>query len=212
MRLLNNINNMSASSIPLRNNFLKAQSNASALLAKSKADFIAALDASIGAWEHINDDGLIPQGLKDQLNSLVGLKDGLSKLKTAINNGQTFYFSDDFSGNTWPGNADHYSFGVNMAHFFTPGFLGIDKIIELEDDDRSPKFYGIPNKGDPAAITSAAQLDTYDGVSFALKTKPFADLVVGFEDLTDIPADATVVLPIELLPIDLGKALYQLYH
>jgi hypothetical protein len=206
--LIERIEAMSTTNIPLRNNFLKARGDAAARLAKSKEDFIAAVTAAQGVWDHIDDNGLIPQGFKDELKKQAGIQDGLSKLKAAIQNGGKFYIPNDIEHipSTWPTSGN----GIDLDKFFTPGYLAIDKFLELESGGRSPVFYGFKGDADPVQIKSASDITTtkYDVIGFKITTTKVEDLVIGFTDLTDEIKE----VPLPVFPVDIGKAVYNLYH
>jgi hypothetical protein len=206
--LIARIEGMSTSSIPLRNNFLQARSNASTRLNDSKADFIAAATAAQGVWDHIDDNGLVPQGFKNKLKDQDGIKDGLSKLKTAIEGGGKFYIPENFDNDitSWPTSGD----GIDLGKFFTPGYLAIDNLVETEFGGGSPVFYGFKGDADPVQIKSASEITTtkYDVIGFKITTTKVKDLIIGFTDLTDEIKEVT--LPV--FPVDIGKAVYNLYH
>jgi hypothetical protein len=200
--LMNKIKTMSTSGIPLRNNFLKARSNAATRLAASKADFVAALTAAANVWDHLGDSDLIPQGFKDELNSMTGIKTGIDNLKDAINNGTTF------SPSTVEGLDEIVPAGlvIDMGKFFTPGQLAIDKLLELESGGKSPVFYGFIGDGDGVTLSSADSFSGYEAIGFKLLTAPAREVVNGLGD------DMGEEIKLMLFPADIGQAIYELYH
>jgi hypothetical protein len=106
---------------------------------------------------------------------------------------------------TWPTSGA----GIDLGKFFTPGYLAIDKLLELESGGRSPVFYGFKEDADPVPLTSeAAFTDDYSDIGFKITVTQVKDIVVGFDDLTE----AFETVPLSLFDVKFGKALYKLYH
>jgi hypothetical protein len=171
--------------IPLRNNFFKDRNNG--MMAKSKADFVKAIDDSVAAynlWIISND---LPRAYKDTLNEYQWVKDGFVQLKTAINSGGTFYVKEHSKGTaTYNNTSANAIVGINLGKFFTPGFLAIDKLIETTGTGNAiaPKFYGrLNDSSNWILITEKNQISSYRMIGFMYKSAPIREvLVTGFED------------------------------
>jgi len=170
--------------LPLRNNFLKDRGNG--MMANSKADFSKAIDDAIAAYDlWIGAASKLPAGYKDTLNEYAWAKDGFNKLKTAINNGGTFYVKEA-SGNTYDNSASGAELGIDMSKLFKPGQLAINGLIENTGGSK-PKFYGYDEETDSLVeITQKAQLSNYGFIGFQFNLQPIKQIVVlGFEDMPD---------------------------
>jgi len=175
-------------SLPLRNNFLKDRNNGN--MAKSKADYIKAIDDAIAAYDiWIGNDSKLPDAYKDTLNDYKWIKDGLSKLKTSINGGTTFYAKETTSGSTYDNTETDAIFGINMGKLFTPGQLSLNDLIETTGSGNSaaPVFYGYKNSDDSwSKITAKAQITNYDAIGFNLQTSAIkAVVVLGLGDIKE---------------------------
>jgi hypothetical protein len=179
----------SPANLPLRNNFLKDRNNG--MMARSKADFVKAIEDSIAAYDLWIASNNLPSGFKDTLGEYKWAKDGFSQFKTLINNGGTFYVKEHNSTATTYTNTEAGSlFGIDLGKFFTPGFLSIDKLIENEQTGKgtAPVFYGVDYwySTTPTKITSKESINNYDEIGFKLKTDAIKEIIVyGAEDLGD---------------------------
>jgi hypothetical protein len=195
--------------LPLRNNFMKDRNNG--MMAKSKADFIKAIDDSIAAYDHlISDAGSYPQAAKDTLKEYQWIKDALGKLKDAINSGGNFYIKESASGATYNNTAADAVFGINLGKLFTPGQLSIDKLIETAGTGNSiaPKFYGFADGDDenPVVINNKSEIQNYQIIGFQIKLTPVKEIVVqGFGDLQD-------TLKLSMFPPKIAESLWDFYH
>jgi hypothetical protein len=192
--------------LPLRNNFLKDRNNG--MMAKSKADYIKAIDDSVAAYEHlIGSSSNYPEAARDTLKEYQWIKDCLGKLKTAINSGADFYINEP-SGSVYNNTAANALFGVNMGKFFTPGQLAIDKLISFTGTGAavSPKFFGTDDGETFTLISSKADIANYQLTGFELNLAQVKQVVVtGFNDVPDTQQLA-------LFPPEIGEALWDFYH
>jgi hypothetical protein len=194
---------MSPSDLPLRNSFLKDRNNGK--MAASKASYLLAVDTMLSAYEHITDT--LPQAVKDFKDDNEWIKDGLTKLKTAINGGTDFWVPETLpTGTTWDITSSSALFGVNMGKLFTSGQLSLDKLITLESTSPArPTFYG----DDGTAITSPDQIANYSAIGFELKTAPVKEIVKGLD--TKI-GELTTIENVSLVPPEIAEILWDLYH
>jgi hypothetical protein len=195
------INNLNPANLPFRNNFLKDRNNGR--MAQAKESYITAINTAIAAYDSmIAANSHLPAGAVDVLKEFGWIKDGLSKLKTAIKDGGTFYVQEG-SGSTYSNSQAGAMFGVNLGKFFTPGQFAIDKLISTEGS--APKFFGMKDGQDGTAITAKDQIKQYGMLGFELTFAPLKEVVVyGFE----FPADGAI----PLFPPDIAEHLYGLYH
>ncbi|MDR1302354.1 MAG: Ig-like domain-containing protein [Treponema sp.] len=200
------IDQLSPANLPFRNNFLKDRGNSR--MADSKASYSTAIDTAIAAYNSmIAANSHLPPGAVDTLKEFGWIKDGLSKLKTAINDGGTFYVQEG-SGSTYSNTQSGALFGVNLGKFFTPGQFAIDKLITTDGSGNTvaPKFFGMKDEDTGAAITAKDQIKGYSMIGFELKFASLKEvLVLGF----DFSADNSVI---PLLPPDIAEQIYGLYH
>jgi chitodextrinase len=205
------LDNIGENSLPLKNNFLKDRGNGQ--MAASKADFIEAIDGAINAYDHIDNEGLIPPSVKDEIKSRQWIKSGLTALKTALDNGGIFWMPDGMpEGNGWNYSEANGFIGVNLGHLFTSDYLSIDKIIE--NTDGIPVMYGVPRGGeDPAVkISSKEAMANYDAFSFKFKTGPLygaAGVIVKIDGMEDqVPAEYVA----RLFSAAIAEAIWDAYH
>jgi chitodextrinase len=200
------LDRIGASSLPLKNNFLKDRNNGQ--MNASKQDFIAAIDAAINAYDNLDKEQLIPQGTKDEITSRLWIKDGLTALKDAINGGQTFWIPDAMpTVNGWNYSEANAFIGVNMGNLFAPGHLSIDKIID--NANGAPTLYGFRGEGEPVAISAKADIANYDAFGFKIKTgQLIGDGGVAKINGMEIPAEYAP----SLFPAAIAEALWDLYH
>jgi hypothetical protein len=192
--LWDDLSNLSVSkptgtNLPLRNNFLKDRNNG--MMAKSKADFIKAIDDSIAAYDlWIGNGSNLPQGYKDTLQEYAWAKQGFTQLKTAINSGGTFYVKVLDSGATYTNTKQDALVGIDMGKFFTSGQLAINGLIDnatITGKGAAPKFYGYDEQTDNwVEITQKTQLQSYEVIGFKLTTQTIKQIVIyGFEEILD---------------------------
>jgi hypothetical protein len=188
--------------LPLRNDFLKDRNNG--MMAKSKADFIKAIDDSVAAYDSWLANEKLPQGYKDTLSDYKWAKDGFEKFKTAITSGGTFYVKEHDPGTQTYSNTESNSLiGIDLGKFFTPGQLSFDKLIDSEDvagKGKSPVFYN----EDDEKITAKDQI-TGDYIQFKVKSDNLKEIIV--YDGGNIP-DHTMV---EFQP-EMARYIWDWYH
>jgi hypothetical protein len=205
---LTGISGLTIKNLPFGNNFMKDRSNG--MMTRSKTDFGTALAGIIGAYDHLSGAASeLPGAYVDVLKDYGWLRDGLSKLKTAISSGGKFYVPEQApSGNSYANSPENAVFGIDLGKLFNPGQFAIDKLIEPESNGQAPKFYAFNTDDPPTAVTNKSQmnsLDESDYVGFKITLRPIKDtLVAGFA------AEDEVLLP--LFPAEIGKELYGLYH
>jgi hypothetical protein len=192
--------------LPLRNNFLKDRNNGN--MAKSKADFNRAIDDSTAAYNlWIGGSSNLPQGYKDTLNDYKWVKDGLDKLKTAINGNGRFYVKES-SGASYDNSAANALFGIDFGKFFTPGYLSIDKWLESENvagKGTAPVFYGYMS-GVWTKLSDKAQFSSYEWIGLRIKTAALKEVVVtGANDMKD-------EIELQFLPPDFAAGVWDWYH
>jgi chitodextrinase len=202
------LDKIGASALPLKNNFLKDRNNGK--MAASKADFIKAIDAAIGAYDNLDKEQLIPPGVKNEITGRQWIKDGLTKLKAAINGGGTFWIpGDEPVGNEWP--AADGILGVNLGRLFTPGYLSIDKLVE--NTSGTPAIYGFPRDGgEPVAISSKEAIANYEAFGFKFKTGPIYGATGVVVKLAGMEEEAPAEDVSPLFPAAIAEVLWDLYH
>jgi hypothetical protein len=200
---------LSPGNLPFGNNFMKDRNNG--MMAKSKDDFIKALTDSIAAYDHlISAASKLPQAYIDTMKECRWLEDGLSTLKTAIQDGGNFHVPDRVpSGSVYDNSTANAVIGINMGKLFNPSQFAIDQLIETESGGKAPRFYAF-NGSDSVAITSKEQFDALDEyVGFRFKLGRIKEaLITGLEE--SLPSDETMDMP--MFPAQIGKELYGLYH
>jgi fibronectin type 3 domain-containing protein len=189
-----------ASDLPFTGKFLNQQSQAT--LDKSKADYIAALDSLINAYEVLGARDYVPQAAKNEWNNYKWIQDGLSKLRAAINGGAVFWIPETVpSGATWESAESSAMFGVDMRTFFTANELILKTVVEVSSD--KPVFYGDDDSS--TKITALTQIKDYGAIGFKLQTAPLKKLVRKAFDETD-----DMILP--LLTPEIAEILYKKYY
>jgi hypothetical protein len=202
-----NMSSLSPQNLPFGNNFMKDRNNG--MMGKSKDDFGKAITAAINSYDHlIGTSSKLPGAYIDEMKEYQWLKDGLSKLRTAIQNGEVFYAKEPPSGNSYDNSATDAFFGINLGKLFNPGQFSIDQLIETESGGNAPRFYAFDGDGEPTPITSKAQFDTLNEyVGFKIKFGRITEaLIAGSEG--SFPDEE--VIP--MFPALIGKELYGLYH
>jgi hypothetical protein len=206
--LEDNIATLSPRNLPFGNNFMKNRNNG--MMDKSKANFDKALTDAIGAYGHLISEGSqLPPAYIDQLKDYGWIKDGLSKLQSAIKTGGTFYVPEEApSGDVYNISSANALIGINMGKLFTPGQFAIDQLIE--SGGGAPRFYAFTGDGSPVEITSKAQMDSLDEdslIGFRLNLARIREVVVHGDFLPD-----GATLDLDLFPLKIGRDLYGLYH
>jgi hypothetical protein len=202
------LKNHQPTSLPFRNNFLKDRDNG--MMAKSKADFIKAIGVSATAYDNILKSDYFPQGARETLAEYKWVSDGLTKLKEAINSGNTFYVKESSGGDSYTNDdSGKVLVGINMGKLFTPGQLAIDKLITTTGSGNTiaPKFFGSKDGSDVIEeITSdkAASITSYESIGFELKLESLKEII------KDDSFPDTLKLP--LFPADIGETIYGFYH
>jgi hypothetical protein len=198
---------LSPKNLPFSNNFMKNRGNG--MMDKSKADFDKALGDSIAAYDHlIGNTSKLPPAYIDEMKNFLWLKDGLTKLRAAIQSGGTFYAPADLpSGDVYTVTEADALLGVNLSKLFAPGQFAIDKLVETESGGKAPQFYAFDGET-PQKIEGKAAMDALDEscyIGFKLTLSPVTEVVVkGLGDLKD------QYMP--LFPKAIGKDLFGLYH
>jgi hypothetical protein len=205
-----NIGNLQPKNLPFGNNFLKDRKNGS--MAKSKSDFIKAIDDSVAAYNFlIGGTSKLPASYKDTLIEYKFVKAGLTALRTAINDGGVFYVKEVSSGDTYDNTAAGALLGINMGKFFTAGQFAIDKLITTESSGKAPQFYGFNEGEDGVAINNAAEIDDYERIGFEIKLASIKEVLVdGLDEF--LPDSSVDTFTIDMFPASVGKGLYTLYH
>jgi hypothetical protein len=218
--IVDNIDTLTPSSLPFRNNFMKDRNNGRMI--DSKNDFIRALADGVRTYDHLAGvDSELPAAYVDGLKEYAQLKDGLSKLKNAIETGGNFYVPKNFnmrerwpSGNGYANSPQNAEIGFDMGKLFTPGQFAIDQLIEMESGGRSPQFYSFSawNDSQAQAVDTQDRMDGLDEsgyVGFKLNVSRIKEVIImggaidGIEELEgELP----------MFPARIGKDLYGLYH
>ncbi|MDR0584924.1 MAG: hypothetical protein LBG57_11350, partial [Treponema sp.] len=210
---LDSISALSPKNLPFGNDFLKDRNNG--MMVESRDDFHKALTDSIAAYEHlIGEASKLPPAYIEEMKEFLWLKDGLSKLDAAIQNGGNFYVPENEpSGNTYDNSPGSARIGINMGKLFNPGQFAIDQLITTEPGGKAPQFYAFDN-GEPQAITGKAEMDdaldrgSYIGVR--IKLDRIRETIV--KGMNKIFADHETTIDMPLFPAQIGKELYDLYH
>jgi hypothetical protein len=193
-------------SLPLVSNFMKNRN--SGMMTNSKNDFIRAINDTISAYEHlIGKDSKLPPKYINEMKKFRWISDGLSKLRTAIEKGESFYVKES-SGNSYDNTPENALFGINTGKLFTPGQFAIDQLIETESGGKAPKFYGFKEKNPPVAISGENAFENYDEVGFYIKYTRIKEVILPGLEL-ELP---TVDTAVRMFPAPIGQIIYGLYH
>jgi len=115
------------------------------------------------------------------------IRDGFTKLKTAINNGSTFYVREHAAKTaTYNNIATDAFFGINMGKFFNPGQFSLPNwILATTGSNAAPRFFGYSNSTrDWVEITARTQIRSYSSIGFKIKTSAIKEVIVlGLEDM-----------------------------
>ena len=223
--ILDNFGSYNAGIDPLGKGFLCARSGdvAAAKMAQSKATFIGIIDDMLAAYDDITaENSEYPSMITGMLEQYELAYDGAQKLKAAIQNGGLFGVPKDVKGLTaWPvptaiDDVIGYMFVVDLKNFFTPGYFGIDKMLETTtvNNRKVPVFY---NTDTDTAIETKAQMDTFlseaDSTGAGLTIKLLArDVLLGAvqsEELNDMSMMISAVPPI---PVYAALIFYNFYY
>jgi hypothetical protein len=207
--------------LPLLNHFLKDRSKARTMMDQSKTDMVKAIDALINVWDFYNSSSPnIPRSIKNKLNNYRRFKDGLTELKTAIESGGTFYYSNELpaDGSVWDYTEVNAEYGINMGKLYTPGQLNPDKLIITEPGGRRPKFFGWGM--DTAAVGTYIRAQTdfagYEWIGFQLNLIPLKQIMVKglVKDGRSLNDNEYVhtIFPDILLTRQNGEKLYEYYY
>jgi hypothetical protein len=207
--------------MPLRNSFLLERRGASGMLSKSRADLIKAADTMNAAYDYYYDSGNtanLPQAVKDKLNKYEWAKNGLEKLKTALQTGGAFYFPSQLptSGSTWEDTGMRY--GVNTGKLFTPGQLSLDRLITVEQGGRIPKLFGWGTDTGSAGtyIKKEADFENYDWIGLQLNLRSLKQVFFQGLEKEGRPLNddeyVHTIFPDILLTRQNGKKLYGFYY
>jgi hypothetical protein len=198
------LDNLPASSLPLKSNFLKTRNNGSSLNA-AKADYTKAIRATTAAYDAIiGGNNRYPQAAVDQIKQFEWIKDGLVNLETAINNGAVFYVKES-SGSTYTNTAAGSLFSVNMGKLFNVGQLSLDNLL-ITESPTVPQFYGYKG-GNETAITAKSQISGCDSIGFKIKLDKVKEVVGGI-----IPNDVNELSFVIIDDTEIAEKLYDKYH
>jgi hypothetical protein len=203
--------------LPLKSQFFKARS--SDMIDKAKSDFRIAIDTLDHAADYFFTDGdaQFPQVLRDKLNDILWISDGIDKIRSAITSGGDFYFPTIWpvAGTTsWNYTNENAKYGINMARVFNHGQFSIDRLLVTKTGGKSPEFFGFgsDNLNEGTVITSPEQFPLYNNIGIQINMVPLKEVFVkGFETygdkgwFHDLYSDA-------LLTQENGEKLYRLYH
>ncbi|GHV82325.1 hypothetical protein AGMMS49991_08830 [Spirochaetia bacterium] len=208
--------------IPLRNNFLRERSGASAALNRSKADLLKAIEALVEVDTHYNNSpGAASQLVDEWRLHYSWVSAGLARLQTAARSGGDFYFhfpNVPASGSAWDYTFSSVERGINFNKLYTPGQLSLDKLLTVENGGKKPKFYGWGvNTSVPGSyITGVADTANYEWIGFELNLNSLKQVFVkGIEKDGRILNDQEyvhTVFPDILLKTANGKKLYEAYY
>jgi hypothetical protein len=170
--------------LPLRNPFLKERSGARGMLNKSKAGLVKASAALAKACEYYyaSKPADIPQRAKDALPKYEWAEDALGQLQAALNGGTSFYFPEALpdSGTAW-----NYEvagkYGINMGKLFTPGQIGLDKLIVTDSGGRRPQFYGWKDDNTAVPGTAIGKVENFAAYKYTglkLNLKPLKEVLI----------------------------------
>jgi hypothetical protein len=122
------------------------------------------------------------------MNEYRWIGDGLTKLKSALEDGGIFYYSPRIPlGNIWPDESQG-QYGISINKLFTSGQLSIDRLIITEAGGRSPKFFGFTNSNrqNGFVITDINQFAQYNAFGLQLNMSPLREVFVkGFDSYGD---------------------------
>lgn len=109
-------------------------------LSTSKFLLSNALSRLISAYNDIKTSNTYPQAAKDKIDEYGSfLLDGVTKAKTALDNGSVFYIPATPKEKTFPTNADNSAFGIDFGKIFTAGYF--TDLIERSSDKEKIKIY-----------------------------------------------------------------------
>jgi hypothetical protein len=193
---------VSVSQLPFKNNFLNSQNQA--MLNNAKNDYIAALSSISNVYDAIAGRDYIPPAAEDYLDDYRWIQDGVNKVRAAIQNNNTFWIPEELpsTGNTWNGTEANAMFGIDMGKLFTPGYLKLNEIVEM--NGTNPVFYGLDASDQGVKINSLAQIDSYEVLGFKIKLNKIKDLVPKCFDDTEIY--------VPMFPTEIGKEIYKKYY
>jgi tetratricopeptide (TPR) repeat protein len=195
-----NVNNL-----PFKNTFLNSQD--SAMLNKSKADYLTALSTISGVYDVIGDRDYIPPGVRDELNNYRWIKDGVDKLHAAIQGNGTFWIPKDMpSGQTWTAVDGNAMLGVDMAKLFAPGYLMLNDLVEV-DSAKRPVFYKFTEASNSwTKINAESEITSSDAYGFKISLSKVKALVrKAFDDSGD-------TIQVVLFPAEIAKPIYKKYY
>lgn len=209
--LMGVFDNLGNASLPFRNNFLKDRNNNR--MTDSKNDFSKALKSTTDAYDFlISNNSYYPDAAVDTMKEFKWIRNGLDTLRTEIGNGGAFFVTLG-DGSTYINDiTEDTLLGIDLGNFFTPGYLGIDKLIDSTTTD--PKFYIIYNDDpyDCELITSSEDIDDlfdndladYVKIGFKVNMSQISELLL-YPNV--LPDDLYIPMPTEA-----GAMLYSLYH
>ncbi|MDR1216204.1 MAG: hypothetical protein LBK25_05950 [Treponema sp.] len=204
------IDDIPPTSLPLKSNFLKSRDNG-ATLATAKNDYSKAIDSMVAAYDTIiGDTRNYPPAAIDQIKEFEWIKDGLSKLKTAINDNGMFYVKEG-SGSTYNNTATDALVSIDMGKLFTAGQLAITNLVVTEGGSSTiPQFYGYKNGDQGTAITAQDKIKDYEYIGFKLKLDNVKQVIGNV-----IPDNINELSSADLgggFNIDIAEKIYVKYH
>ena len=128
--------------LPLRNHFLKDKNNG--MMPKAKNDLVKAVTTAKAAYAYYSGSTshITTEGEANLASDWAWADDLFTKLQNGLNSGGNFYFSMELPRGqpSWY-DATSGKYGLNLAQFFTPGSLSIDRLLVTEGNGQYPVFY-----------------------------------------------------------------------
>ncbi|GHV31181.1 hypothetical protein AGMMS4952_19390 [Spirochaetia bacterium] len=205
--------------MPLLNHLFMERSHAAAMMNKSRADLIQAINMYAGAYQYyVSDAAEIPQLVQSQLGDYQWISDCLAQLKSAVSSGGNFYYPQVSPKGklSWDYTAANAKNGINFGKLFTPGQLNLNRLIVTESGGRRPKFYGWNTGGTETPISAYADIAQYEHIGFMFDLKSLKEVFVQGLELDGRPLNDTeyahVLFPHVYLTRTNGIKLYEFYH
>jgi hypothetical protein len=137
--VLERFKTLDVNGMPFKGSLMNARSGK---MAAAKRDYIAAIDGFDESYKVIRDRDWVPLELAV---AWPVAHDGITKLKSAIENGVVFWIPDlnnlTVSNLDWPsGNGPDVIGGLDMGKFFQEGYFSLPNLFETEGS-KAPAFY-----------------------------------------------------------------------
>lgn len=158
--------------LPLRNDFFKDRNNG--MMVQSKADLLQAVKTMEADFQYLHQqDTDLTSTARATLTNNAWLPDCMAKLEAAIEAGTDFYFPSAWptAGTaSWDYTQANAACGVNMANFFSPGYLSLEKAIVTVPGGKAPVFFGVQNGTGGVVIGDgeAASFNKYSSIGIKL--------------------------------------------